>query len=463
MREKRTSDRVSSFFIDKLAISSNGIQRIWASIMATSSTATSSTASSSPWSVSPANRSESPAASVEGLLLYLEALGLALSSSTDNLAVGASLGVSGRVLRGEFNLAISAANGLGALVAATGGHEIGQLASGAGAWVAASVFLYLAWQEASSLWRNEAASPLLNLAERGVASALAVPMTLNNLAGGVAGGVLGIGPLLAGSSACVASYIMMASGHFIGTHAHVLLRGTRYYWCHEGGSCLDVRHISASIFTLLALSQVLDKFEVAQIGPYHRSMLVAIGPLSAAIIGCFVLFWCRRRRNACGHDATARPGVREADTPNPRRFVAIAGALMRLRGALGEVAYISRKRSLLDELLLCRRPMERSSESAEVLEAAAAALTELRSICFVETDAELVKLADELGLRTRVDVGPETGVFGAIPSAQAVKAAQATPPKGSNSFLSRLRSAFAALPVPISEAQARVLGHNELM
>jgi hypothetical protein len=37
-------------------------------------------------------------------------------------------------------------------------------------------------------------------------------MTLNNMAGGVAGGVVGIGPLLAGSCAFLASFTMMATG-----------------------------------------------------------------------------------------------------------------------------------------------------------------------------------------------------------------------------------------------------------
>jgi len=45
---------------------------------------------------------------------------------------------------------------------------------------------------------------------------LALPMTLNNLAGGVAGGAVGLTPFMASSYALLASFVTMSFGHFIG-------------------------------------------------------------------------------------------------------------------------------------------------------------------------------------------------------------------------------------------------------
>ena len=63
-------------------------------------------------------------------------------------------------------------------------------------------------------------------------------------------------------------------------------------------------------------------------------------------------------------------------------------ALQRLRGALGEEAYVSRKQRLLHELL--------SAGAAESLEAAAEALHALHASGFVESEAELAIWADGL-------------------------------------------------------------------
>lgn len=47
---------------------------------------------------------------------------------------------------------------------------------------------------------------------------IAVPMTLNNLAGGAAGGAVGIDALTAGVAALMSSFSMMKFGHVIGKH-----------------------------------------------------------------------------------------------------------------------------------------------------------------------------------------------------------------------------------------------------
>ena len=186
--------------------------------------------------------------------VYWTAGALALGSSTDNFAIGASLGISGLMLKLKFNALIAAANALGAFVAAAGGLAIGQMANSFGLWIAAFVFGYLAWQEGGSLWAGEPASPLQKIAAQAngnmaIAVQLAVPMTLNNLAGGIAGGVVGISPWLLGTSAFCASFAMMATGFFVGQRLHSVLRGSQ----------LDVRLFSCSIFVTLAYEQVSDK------------------------------------------------------------------------------------------------------------------------------------------------------------------------------------------------------------
>jgi hypothetical protein len=94
-------------------------------------------------------------------------------------------------------------------------------------------------------------SDLAKLAVSGSAFALAVPMTLNNLAGGVAGGLSGSGPLGMGLGALAASFVLMASGHCLGR------------WASEGYdkkslTGADPRLCAAIIFFGLATSQLLD-------------------------------------------------------------------------------------------------------------------------------------------------------------------------------------------------------------
>jgi len=188
--------------------------------------------------------------------IYWTAGALALGSSTDNFAIGASLGIAGLMLKLKFNVLIAAANALGAFVAAAGGLAIGQVADSFGLWIAALLFGYLAWQEGISLWAGEPASPLQKIAAQAngnmaIAVQFAVPMTLNNLAGGIAGGVVGISPWLSGTSAFCASFAMMATGFFVGQRLHSVLRGSQ----------LDVRLFSCSIFGILAYGQVSEKLQ----------------------------------------------------------------------------------------------------------------------------------------------------------------------------------------------------------
>lgn len=141
------------------------------------------------------------------------ALWLALASSTDNFAVGASLALAGGALPPWLNLSIALCNALGALASASVGGLLGSLAPRIAPLLAAAIFGWLAFEEVGSRQRGEDASPLVSAAADGLLWRLALPMTLNNLAGGVAGGAIGVGPGLAFACALLASVVMMATGH----------------------------------------------------------------------------------------------------------------------------------------------------------------------------------------------------------------------------------------------------------
>lgn len=178
---------------------------------------------------------------------WLTAIAIACSSSTDNFAVGLSVALAGSRLPPRVNLIISVCNALGALMSTGVGALLGRAAPTFGPAAAAAVFLYLAWEEITSYRKGERASPLARSASEGLVWKLALPMTLNNLAGGVASGVVGVSPLISGFGALVASYLMMASGYFLGRRL--------------GGAverCLDPRVLAATIFAAVALTQIME-------------------------------------------------------------------------------------------------------------------------------------------------------------------------------------------------------------
>eukprot|EP00547_Thalassionema_nitzschioides_P000770 CAMPEP_0194216760 /NCGR_PEP_ID=MMETSP0156-20130528/19630_1 /TAXON_ID=33649 /ORGANISM="Thalassionema nitzschioides, Strain L26-B" /LENGTH=100 /DNA_ID=CAMNT_0038945597 /DNA_START=149 /DNA_END=448 /DNA_ORIENTATION=+ len=75
--------------------------------------------------------------------------------------------------------------------------------------IASLVFFYLAYQEIRD---NDQEKEKGGTQREEVSIAMAIPMTLNNLVGGVAGGAVGILPMIAGISALVASYSTMSLG-----------------------------------------------------------------------------------------------------------------------------------------------------------------------------------------------------------------------------------------------------------
>ena len=150
---------------------------------------------------------------------HLDALLLALASSTDNFTVGVSVGVGHKKLPFWVNSFISVCNATGAWIAGFGGILVGQTMPLLAPLLAACAFGVLALQE----WKDRGSNNdginktnLRALSEISEVLRLALPMTLNNLAGGVAGGAAGLSPLVTALYALVASFVTMAVGHAIG-------------------------------------------------------------------------------------------------------------------------------------------------------------------------------------------------------------------------------------------------------
>ena len=196
---------------------------------------------------------------------HLDALLLSIASSTDNFTVGVSTGVvvnrhrhdhqhrGSNITKDDLpiwvNASISVSNALGALVAGFVGASVrssqqiilpSSSASAAAAatlapsMLAAVAFGYLAIQELVSYLQakrkdQEKSSskkketkpifrPKRHLHQWTFADVakLALPMTLNNLAGGVAGGAAGISPWINCIFAFLSSFLMMLVGFRIG-------------------------------------------------------------------------------------------------------------------------------------------------------------------------------------------------------------------------------------------------------
>lgn len=186
--------------------------------------------------------------------MFLEAFLLALASSTDNFMVGLSVGITNRSLSFGVNALISICNATGAWLAGCGGSALGQnLPPYVSPLLSAMTFGGLALREFGDFLQtarrkrqllrkekeNHRSSGDNNIrdinknVETGTTGSsgtpssganldisraiqLAFPMTLNNLAGGVAGGAIGVSPLQAGLYGLLASFLTMALGHWIG-------------------------------------------------------------------------------------------------------------------------------------------------------------------------------------------------------------------------------------------------------
>ena len=187
-------------------------------------------------------------------MMWWSAVVLSLTSSTDNFVVGFGLGASDAALSLRMNLIVAMANALGALCSSFVGIALGQSAPAAAGILAALIFAFLGYQEFSAHAANES-SPLPSLAERGEAWKLALSMTLNNLAGGVAGGLAGAKPASMGLGALVASSLLMWGGHRVGGTLRRRL---------SAGSSFNPQLFAGGLFVALALKQLWDLIRSAE-------------------------------------------------------------------------------------------------------------------------------------------------------------------------------------------------------
>ena len=171
---------------------------------------------------------------------------LSISSSLDNFLVGASLGISGDAahLSVSLNAIISFCNALGALSSTYFGRVAGGRAPALAGCLAAGIFAWLSYGEADAAYRG-GPSALSSDAAAGRAWVVAVPMTLNNLAGGVAGGLSGYPAPAMGAAAFAASFSLMALGFAVGKVGN-------------NATAANPHAFAAAAFGLLAAAQVRD-------------------------------------------------------------------------------------------------------------------------------------------------------------------------------------------------------------
>lgn len=177
---------------------------------------------------------------------HLDALLLALASSTDNLTVGITVGIRRKALPHWANACISLCNAGGAWIAGHGGvwfsnavastnNESGNSSNSFPLYFSALAFGLLAFSEwkgyreemDAAKGKKDDSTTTGNNDDGSMPSAksmasfwsvlqLAIPMTLNNLAGGVAGGAAGLPPELSAMYALLSSFLTMWVGHRIG-------------------------------------------------------------------------------------------------------------------------------------------------------------------------------------------------------------------------------------------------------
>eukprot|EP00549_Striatella_unipunctata_P012139 CAMPEP_0118710648 /NCGR_PEP_ID=MMETSP0800-20121206/23527_1 /TAXON_ID=210618 ORGANISM="Striatella unipunctata, Strain CCMP2910" /NCGR_SAMPLE_ID=MMETSP0800 /ASSEMBLY_ACC=CAM_ASM_000638 /LENGTH=218 /DNA_ID=CAMNT_0006614911 /DNA_START=68 /DNA_END=724 /DNA_ORIENTATION=- len=199
----------------------------------------------------------------------LYAFMLAIASSTDNFTVGLSWGWSRQKHYGDSihqnALLISICNALGAFWSSVGGVTLSQHSNQYlnPSYLASFAFGYLAIKE----WRsgnedddnndddeknkNEETSSSSSLLSYywTIAVQYALPMTLNNVAGGVVGGVSGkITPFTACWTALVASFLCMVVGYHL----------AKYLSSHASNCNLPNVNVSAMLMALLCVLSLVS-------------------------------------------------------------------------------------------------------------------------------------------------------------------------------------------------------------
>lgn len=168
-------------------------------------------------------------------LLYPLLVGV--GSSTDNFIVGLTVGLkkNGHKSFLKFNLVISLANAIGAYVASTIGLNVLGISFAGNEKVtreyssllAGIAFYYLAINEyLQSTQQQQEQHGEQELSSKDQFSIqetlqLALPMTLNNLAGGIASGVSGISPWISFAMAFLCSFGLMQIGYILAVRFHI--------------------------------------------------------------------------------------------------------------------------------------------------------------------------------------------------------------------------------------------------
>lgn len=173
---------------------------------------------------------------------HAQALLISLASSTDNFLVGISVGLAAKPLQPRVLWGIALCNAAGCFIATSGGEVGGSLVSNQTAHaIACLAFAYLAVREYAETQDNNGRQ-----APRNVSLDLALPMTANNLAGGVTGGLLGIWPFWNFLYALVGSVLTMWVGYRLGKSLSTMRQNDL------------LMKVSIYIYIILALQSLLD-------------------------------------------------------------------------------------------------------------------------------------------------------------------------------------------------------------
>jgi putative Mn2+ efflux pump MntP len=210
---------------------------------------------------------------------------LSLTASFDNGAVGFSLGLVGNADPVNFfrlNFVISVVGGVGAFCSSYVGMVLDDVAPLVAGFFAATIFAWLGCSEALAYYADEK-SVLAELAQAGNAWKLALPLALDNMGSGVAGGLEGITPWWLLVGAFVSSFTMMSIGFFGagflrpgsgkegGTNqlpadeSSPLAPSDDQYARHHSSncSCVDERVLAAAVFLGLAMYQAVEATRTA--------------------------------------------------------------------------------------------------------------------------------------------------------------------------------------------------------
>mmetsp|Transcript_56083 Transcript_56083/g.88892 ORF Transcript_56083/g.88892 Transcript_56083/m.88892 type:complete len:233 (-) Transcript_56083:33-731(-) len=144
---------------------------------------------------------------------------LPIIASMDNFVLGVALGVGGQSLPPSVVLIVAIMNAVGMMLSGMVGKIAGSWAPVAASILAGGFFIVVGGFEIRS-WMLEEESPtdmLFNLAATRNAWILGLPMTLNNLASGLAGGLVGMNIWLLGLLTFLASSVLMCLGYALGS------------------------------------------------------------------------------------------------------------------------------------------------------------------------------------------------------------------------------------------------------